>query len=121
LCKNPAAPIPAAAGAPREGFARERPARSLLLSNRASTGAPAFTRTCSGGPRVNFVQLILTVCTLAEPSVCDERKMLFESSGPLRACFVQAQPFIAQWVGEHPTLRVAAWRCTPPGAEGDKI
>jgi hypothetical protein len=116
LCKNPATPIPAAAGAPREG-----PAPALLLSNRASAGAPAFARTRPGGPRMNFVQLILTVCTLAEPSICDERKMLFESSGPLRACFIQAQPFIAQWVGEHPTLRVAAWRCTPPGAEGDKI
>jgi len=71
---------------------------------------------------MNFVQLILTVCTLAEPSVCDERKMLFESpSGSMRGCFVKAQPFIAQWVGDHPGLRVAAWRCVPPGAEGDKI
>jgi hypothetical protein len=69
-----------------------------------------------------FVQLILTVCTLAEPANCDERKLLFESpSESLRGCFVQAQPFIAQWSGEHPTLRVASWRCVRPGAEGAKI
>jgi len=39
----------------------------------------------------------------------------------LRACMMQAQPYLAQWVGEHPDVRVAKWRCAWPDQEGDKI
>jgi hypothetical protein len=70
---------------------------------------------------MNFVELVLTVCTLAEPVACDERRLMFSSdSGSLQGCMMQAQPFIAQWSGEHPSLRVSRWRCVSPGAEGDK-
>jgi hypothetical protein len=70
----------------------------------------------------NFIELILTVCTLAQPAACDERRLLFSSeSSSLRGCMIQAQPFIAQWVGEHPSVRVSRWRCALPGSAGDKI
>lgn len=71
---------------------------------------------------MHFVQLILTVCTLAQPAACDERKITFESAtGSTRNCMMQALPYIAQWSGEHPNLTVTRWRCAEPGAEGDKI
>ncbi|MCX7898578.1 MAG: hypothetical protein N2444_00555 [Methylocystis sp.] len=71
---------------------------------------------------MNFVELILTVCTLAQPVSCDERKLTFESgTGSTRDCMMQAMPFIAQWSGEHPNVEVIKWRCVAPGSEGDKI
>jgi hypothetical protein len=70
---------------------------------------------------MSFLELVLTVCTLAEPVACDERRLMFSSdSGSLHGCMMQAQPFIAQWSGEHPSVRVSRWRCVTPGAEGDK-
>jgi hypothetical protein len=70
----------------------------------------------------NFIELVLTVCTLAHPAVCDERRLLFASeTGSPRGCMMQALPFIAKWSGEHPNLLVSRWRCVTPGAEGDKI
>ena len=71
---------------------------------------------------MNFIELVLTVCTLAQPVACDEQKLLFSSEGmSLRGCVMQAQPYIARWVGDHPSLRVSRWRCVTPGSEGDKI
>lgn len=71
---------------------------------------------------MNFVELILTVCTLAQPAVCDERKLMLESmTGSPRNCMMQAMPYIAKWSGDHPAVEVTRWRCARPGAEGDKI
>lgn len=71
---------------------------------------------------MNFVELILTVCTLAQPAACDERKLVLESqTGSTRHCMMEAMPYIAQWAGEHPGVEVTKWRCTVPGGEGDKI
>jgi hypothetical protein len=70
----------------------------------------------------NFIELILTVCTLGQPAACDERRLLFSSeNSSLRGCMIQAQPFIAQWVGDHPNVTVSRWRCAVPGTAGDKI
>ena len=56
---------------------------------------------------MNFVELILTVCTLAQPAACDERKLVLESAtGSTSNCMMQAMPYIAQWCGEHPQLTV---------------
>ncbi len=69
-----------------------------------------------------FVELILTVCTLAQPAACDERKLILESAtGSTRSCMMQAMPYIAQWSGEHPNVQVTRWRCATPGGEGTKI
>jgi hypothetical protein len=71
---------------------------------------------------MQFVELILTVCALAQPASCDERKIMLESAtGSTRNCMMQAMPYIAQWSGEHPSVTVTRWRCVAPGAEGSKI
>ena len=71
---------------------------------------------------MNFIQLILTVCSLAQPTSCDERKLTLETvTGSERNCMMQAMPYIAQWAGEHPNVKVERWRCANPGVEGDKI
>lgn len=70
----------------------------------------------------DFVQIVLTVCALAQPAACGERRLTLASQGgSLRGCMMQAMPYIAQWSGEHPNVLVTRWRCARPGAEGDKI
>ena len=70
----------------------------------------------------NFVDLVLTVCTLAQPVACDERHLMLTSdTGSTRNCVMRAMPFIAQWSGQHPSVLVTRWRCVRPGSEGDKI
>jgi hypothetical protein len=67
---------------------------------------------------MNLVDLIVLVCSLANPSACEEKHLLFESQGSLYACMRQAQPFLAQWIGEHPELRVVGYHCDWPDREG---
>jgi hypothetical protein len=70
---------------------------------------------------VNLVDLILFACTLASPSACREYHLLFQTAGSLQGCMMQAQPYLAQWAGEHPSLRIMRWRCAWPDQEEGKI
>ena len=70
---------------------------------------------------MNLIDLILLACTIASPTSCHEFHVLLQSSGSLQACMMQAPPYLAQWVGEHPSYRVARWRCAWPDQEGGKI
>ncbi len=54
---------------------------------------------------MNMVDLIVLACSIVNPGACQTHHLLFQSSGSLRACMAQAQPYLAQWVGEHPNLR----------------
>ena len=70
---------------------------------------------------MQWVDLIVLACTLANPGACKEYHLMFQSAGSLRGCMMQAQPYLSQWVGEYPDVRVARWRCAWPDEEGDKI
>jgi hypothetical protein len=70
---------------------------------------------------MNLMDLIVLACTLTNPVGCHEYHLLFQSSGSLRACTMQAQPYLAQWIGEHPNLRVERYQCAWPEHEGEKI
>ena len=62
-----------------------------------------------------MIELILTVCALNAPSQCDEQRLQFASQESLMQCMMQAPPYIAQWVDQHPSTRVTRWRCAFPG------
>jgi hypothetical protein len=66
---------------------------------------------------MNMIDLIIVVCSLAHPDACQEKHLLFEAHGPLYACMWEAQPYLAQWIGEHPDLRIASFRCDWPEHE----
>jgi hypothetical protein len=66
---------------------------------------------------MSLIDLIVLACTVAAPGTCHEYHLLIQSSGSLRACTMQAPPFLAQWVAEHPALRVARWHCAWPSQE----
>jgi hypothetical protein len=64
-----------------------------------------------------MIELILTVCALNAPGLCDEQRLQFASEESLIQCMMQAPPYIAQWVNQHPATRVTRWRCAFPGDE----
>jgi hypothetical protein len=68
---------------------------------------------------MNLVDLIFIACSLASPTSCHEQHLLFQSQGSLKACVMQAQPYLAQWVGEHPGFRIARYHCDWPDREGE--
>ena len=68
-----------------------------------------------------MIELILTVCALSATEQCGEQRLQFVSQESLTQCMMQAPPYIAAWMAEHPLYRVAKWRCAYPGAAGEKI
>jgi hypothetical protein len=66
-----------------------------------------------------MIELIVTVCAIASPSMCEEAHLQFAWSGSPQQCAMAAPPYIAQWVGEHPKWNAVKWRCEYP-AKNDK-
>ena len=60
------------------------------------------------------IDLIVTVCAVLSPATCEETHLVFSSDVSLRQCVMAAQPYIAQWVGEHPKWTAVKWRCEYP-------
>lgn len=70
---------------------------------------------------MSMVELIVVVCSMLSPGACSEKHFLFETVGSLNTCMMQAQPYLAQWAGEHPNDRIAKWRCAWPEQEGKSL
>ncbi len=66
-----------------------------------------------------MIELVLTVCALAQPSTCMDQHLLFDSENTPRLCMMAAPPFIAKWVSEHPDWIIQRWKCQYP-KKGDK-
>jgi hypothetical protein len=66
-----------------------------------------------------MIELVLTVCVLANPNECRDQRLLFESDKSLMQCMMSAPPFIAQWGDKHPEWFVQRWKCQYPG-KGEK-
>ena len=64
-----------------------------------------------------MIKLIMMVCTLGQPELCEERNLLFEWGGSPTQCAMGAQPYIAQWVGEHPRWTIRNYHCEYPGQD----
>jgi hypothetical protein len=69
---------------------------------------------------MDLIDLVVLACSLTSPSACHEYHLLFQSEGSLERCTMLAQPYLAQWVGEHPNVRVARWHCAWPDREDEK-
>jgi hypothetical protein len=63
---------------------------------------------------MNAIDLIVTVCAVLSPASCEEKHLVFASSASLQQCAMAAEPYIAQWVGEHPKWTAVKWRCEYP-------
>jgi hypothetical protein len=64
---------------------------------------------------MGFVEIVVTVCALAQPSLCEEQHLQYTWNGSLQQCALAAPPYIAQWINEHPKWQVTRWRCEYPG------
>ncbi len=60
---------------------------------------------------VNFPVLVMTVCTLADPDICEEKRIRLDGELAVTRCMWVAQPIMAQWLGEHPQWRIVRWSC----------
>jgi hypothetical protein len=68
---------------------------------------------------MNLVDLIVTACLLAHPTVCKDHHIMLQSQGSLRSCVYNAQLYLARWAGEHPGLKIVRWSCAGPNQEGE--
>jgi hypothetical protein len=60
---------------------------------------------------MELLEIVLTVCALSQPARCEEQRLQFQWNGSLQACVMGAEPYIAQWIGEHPHWAPARWHC----------
>jgi hypothetical protein len=70
---------------------------------------------------MGLIELIVTVCTIAQPTACEDRHLQFAANGSLRQCVQAAPPYIAQWIGQHPKWHAVRWHCEYPGQGGEPI
>lgn len=70
---------------------------------------------------MGFIELIVTVCSITHPAICNDRHLQFSSQESLRACAANAEPYMAQWAGEHPGLRIVKWHCAYPNQEQQSL
>ncbi len=63
---------------------------------------------------MNVIELIITVCAVVSPTKCEERHLTFSAEFSLRQCAMNAPPYIAQWIGQHPNWTAVKWRCEYP-------
>jgi hypothetical protein len=66
---------------------------------------------------LSSIAIVFTVCALAHPDQCEEQRLDYMAEGSLRQCVISAQPYIAQWIGEHPKWSVKSYHCEYPHME----
>jgi hypothetical protein len=64
---------------------------------------------------MGLIELIVTVCAVAQPSQCEDQHLQFAASMSPTQCAMAAPPYIAQWVSDHPKWQAVKWRCDYPG------
>jgi hypothetical protein len=63
------------------------------------------------------IAIVFTVCALAHPDQCEEQRLDYMAEGSLRQCVISAQPYLAQWIGEHPKWGIKSYHCEFPHSE----
>jgi hypothetical protein len=63
---------------------------------------------------MDLIAIVITVCALADPDRCEEQRIEFSSQFSLRQCVMNAQPYVAQWIAEHPKWSIKSYHCEYP-------
>lgn len=63
---------------------------------------------------MEMIAIVVTVCALAQPEQCEDQRLEFSWQGSLKQCVMNAQPYIAQWIGDHPKWSVKSYHCEYP-------
>jgi hypothetical protein len=62
---------------------------------------------------MGYIEVILTICAVSNPTNCEDRRFPFAWNGSPAQC-AMAQPAIAAWIGDHPDWIVKRWSCDYP-------
>jgi hypothetical protein len=68
-----------------------------------------------------LIEIILTVCAIANPANCENKYLQFSWDGSPNQCMMAAQPYIAQWIGQHPAWVARRWSCGYPDGKKQQI
>jgi hypothetical protein len=68
-----------------------------------------------------MIELVMTVCIIAQPAACRDQHMLLDADGSPMQCMISAAPTIAQWGTEHPQWFIRRWKCQYSGEGGKEI
>jgi hypothetical protein len=63
---------------------------------------------------MELMVIVMTVCALSDPNRCEEQRVEFSSQASLNRCVMNAQPYLAQWIAEHPKWSIKRYRCEYP-------
>lgn len=62
---------------------------------------------------MSAIQLVIVACVTNQPAECRNWPVTFMEPGlTARRCIMGAQPFMAEWAGEHPNWTIKKWWCT---------
>lgn len=64
-----------------------------------------------------FIEIVMFVCAIAHPEQCEDKHLQFAWQGSLKQCVMAAQPYMAQWIGEHPQWVIKNYHCEFPGKQ----
>ena len=56
-------------------------------------------------------ELVFVACMIAAPDACEERSLVYLGRPDPFSCMVVAPQYLAAWVEEHPSFKIASWRC----------
>jgi hypothetical protein len=71
----------------------------------------------NGASAMGLIELIVTICALSAPRHCEDLHLSFSAGMSLNQCVMHAQPYIAQWINEHPKWVAMRWRCDYGGSK----
>jgi hypothetical protein len=63
---------------------------------------------------MGLIELIITVCAVAQPQQCEDQHLQFADTTSPTQCVMAAMPYVAQWIEDHPKWRAIRWRCEYP-------
>ena len=64
-----------------------------------------------------FIEVVMLVCAVARPYQCEDKHLQFAWQGSLKQCVMAAQPYLAQWIGDHPQWVIKSYHCEYPGKQ----
>ncbi|MCQ0990115.1 hypothetical protein [Jiella marina] len=68
-----------------------------------------------------MIDLVLTVCMVANPANCKEERLSYQARATSAQCMMLSSPYVAAWAGDHPQWSVKRWRCEWPSERKQPI
>lgn len=68
-----------------------------------------------------MIELAFVTCLLAQPTRCEDHRLLFEETNGLFGCMLASQAELARWINAHPDEHVERWVCRIATTDGRKL